>query len=79
MSRLEELIQQHCPDGVEFVSIGNLITRVRNKGCKNPTIKTVYSVSNTLGLVKAEDFRENVIYSQDEALSRYSASGEVPR
>ena len=65
MSRLEELIQQHCPDGVEFVSIGNLITRVRNKGGKNPTIKTVYSVSNTLGLVKAEDFRENAIYSED--------------
>lgn len=65
MSRLEELIQQYCPDGVEFVSIGNLITRVRNKGGKNPTIKTVYSVSNTLGLVKAEDFRENVIYSED--------------
>ena len=65
MSRLEELIQQYCPDGVEYVSIGNLITRVRNKGSKNPTIKTVYSVSNTLGLVKAEDFRENVIYSED--------------
>lgn len=65
MSKIEELIQQYCPDGVEFVSIGNLITRVRNKGGKNPTIKTVYSVSNTLGLVKAEDFRENVIYSED--------------
>lgn len=65
MSKLEELIQQYCPDGVEYVSIGSLITRVRNKGGKNPSVKTVYSVSNTLGLVKAEDFRENVIYSED--------------
>ena len=24
MSRLEELIQQHCPDGVEYVKIGQI-------------------------------------------------------
>lgn len=65
MSKLEELIQKYCPDGVEYLSIGSIITRVRNKGGKNPSIKTVYSVSNTLGLVKAEDYRENVIYSED--------------
>ena len=65
MSRLEELIQKYCPDGVEYLSIGSLITRVRNKGGKNPSVKTVYSVSNTQGLVKAEDYRENVIYSED--------------
>ena len=65
MSKLEELIQKYCPDGVNYLSIGSLITRVRNKGGKTPSVKTVYSVSNTLGLVKAEDFRENVIYSED--------------
>ena len=65
MSKLEELIQRYCPEGVEYLSIGSLISRERTKGRKNPSIKTVYSVSNTLGLVKAEDFRDNVIYSED--------------
>ena len=65
MGKIDELIQQYCPYGVEYVSIGSLITRVRDKGKNNPSVKTVYSVSNTLGLVKAEDFRDNVIYSED--------------
>lgn len=65
MGKIDELIQQYCPEGVEYVSIGSLITRVRDKGKNNPSVKTVYSVSNTLGLVKAEDFRDNVIYSED--------------
>lgn len=65
MNKIDELIQQYCPEGVEYVSIGSLITRVRDKGKNNPSVKTVYSVSNTLGLVKAEDFRDNVIYSED--------------
>lgn len=62
---IAQLILQYCPDGMEYVSIGSLITRVRDKGKNNPSVKTVYSVSNTLGLVKAEDFRDNVIYSED--------------
>ncbi len=50
---------------VEYESIGNLITRVREKGKQDDKIKTVYSVSNLLGLVKAEDFRKNTIHSSN--------------
>ncbi|MCC3214839.1 restriction endonuclease subunit S [Chryseobacterium sp. X308] len=55
---------------VQYESIGNLISRVREKGKHNNNIATVYSVSNFLGLVKAEDFRNNTIHSSD--LSNYT-------
>ena len=50
---------------VEFFPMGSMISRVREKGKANSEIKTVYSVSNTHGLVKAEDFRDNTIHSED--------------
>lgn len=51
--------------GVKYVPVGSIISRVREKGRNNSDIKTVYSVSNTQGLVKAEDFRDNTIHSED--------------
>lgn len=65
MSRLEELIAELCPDGVDRVPIGSLITRVRERGKDDLSVTQVYVVSNTLGLVKAEDYRENTIHSED--------------
>lgn len=54
-------------DGVEvkYVSMGEIISRRRDKGKNSPEIKTVYSVSNMQGLVRAEDFRDNTIHSKD--------------
>jgi type I restriction enzyme S subunit len=54
-------------DGVEvkYLPMGQIISRVREKGKNNRDIKTVYSVSNMHGLVKAEDFRDNTIHSED--------------
>ncbi len=65
MSRLEELIAELCPDGVESIPIGNLITRIRERGKDAPEITQVYSVSNTMGMVRAEDYRDNTIHSAD--------------
>ena len=65
MSKLEQLIKKHCPDGVEYVSIGNLICRIREKGKDVPEVNQVYVVSNTQGIVKAEEYRENTIHSED--------------
>ena len=50
---------------VEYVPMGQIISRVREKGKNNRDLKTVYSVSNTHGLVRAEDFRDNTIHSED--------------
>ena len=65
MSRLKDLVDELCPNGVEYSSIGSLITRVRTRGKDNDDTQQVYVVSNTLGMVKAEDFRENTIHSED--------------
>ena len=65
MSKLNELIKQLCPNGVEYTSIGSLITRVNEKGKNNPEIHQVYVVSNTQGIVRAEEYRDNTIHSDD--------------
>lgn len=70
MSKLEQLIAELCPDGVEYRSIGSLITRIRDRGKNNFDVQQVYAVSNSIGMVKAEEFRENAIHSEDT--SNYS-------
>ena len=65
MSELERLIQEMCPNGVKYASIGSIISRVREKGKDNPDISQVYVVSNTQGMARAEDYRENTIHSED--------------
>lgn len=65
MSRLETLIEQLIPNGVEYTSIGQLIKRVKEKGRSSEDVRTVYSVSNTQGLVNAENFRDHTIHSED--------------
>ncbi len=65
MSRLDELIAELCPDGVASIPMGHLMTRVRERGKDSKSVTQVYVVSNTLGMVKAEDYRENTIHSED--------------
>lgn len=50
---------------VKHMPMGQIISRRREKGKSNHDIRTVYSVSNTQGLVNAEDFRDNTIHSKD--------------
>lgn len=65
MSRINDILKEKCPDGVEYKSIGSLITRVRTKGktCKDAT--QVYVVSNTMGIVRSEDYHNNEVHSED--------------
>jgi len=65
MSKLEELIQELCPNGVEYKPLSEIFTREKSKGKSDISIKQVYVVSNNLGLVKAEEYRENTIHSDD--------------
>lgn len=65
MNKLQMLIEQLCPNGVEYISVGQLIKRVREKGRDSVSVTAVYSVSSTQGLVNAENFRENTIHSKD--------------
>ncbi|MCQ2271936.1 MAG: restriction endonuclease subunit S [Bacteroidales bacterium] len=65
MSKIEELIKKHCPNGVEYIPIGQLISRVREKGKNNPDIQTVYAISNKLGVVKSSDYHDFEIHSSD--------------
>lgn len=65
MTKLEKLIKELYPNDIEFKSIGSLIKRSREKGEKEPSIKQVYVVSNSKGMVKAEEYRENTVHSND--------------
>ena len=65
MSKLNEVIHKLRPDELEYISIGSLITRIREKGNDDPDVRQVYVVSNTQGMVKAEEYRENTIHSED--------------
>ena len=65
MSKLEKLIQDLCPNGVERKSIGSLIKREMAKGKSDVSVNQVYVVSNTLGIVRSEDYHENEIHSDD--------------
>ena len=65
MSKIEELIEKLCPDGVEYISLGSLISRVKEKAKNDMIVHQVYVVSNSQGLVKAEEFRENTVHSED--------------
>ena len=41
------------------------MTRIREKGKSDSSVSQVYVVSNTRGMVRAEDYRENTIHSED--------------
>lgn len=64
MNKIEKMVKELCPDGIEFRSIGSLIKRY-NKKAKNITDIKVYSVSKNEGLIPADEYREHIIHSQD--------------
>ncbi|MEI0488620.1 restriction endonuclease subunit S [Brachyspira pulli] len=65
MSNFEDLIKKHCPDGVEYIPIGSLMERVKEKGKDDLNVKQVYVVSNVKGIVRSEDYHDNNIHSDD--------------
>ena len=65
MGKIEVLLKELCPNGVEKRSIGSLITRVRDRGKDDPQISQVYVVSNSLGIVKSEDYHDKKMHSED--------------
>lgn len=65
MSKLDDLIAELCPNGVEYRSIGSIITRIRERGKNDGSITQVYVVSNTQGIVRSQDYHENEIHSED--------------
>ena len=77
MNDLNTLVERLCPNGVEFVPMGSLMTRVREKGKQDPTVSQVYVVSNSRGIVRAEDYRENTIHSKDTSNYTVIRSGMV--
>lgn len=64
MSRLSDLFKD-LPADVPSVSFGSLMTRIRERGKDDESVAQVYVVSNTQGMVRAEDYRENTIHSED--------------
>ena len=67
MDSLKEYLNKDSLSQAEVVSIGSLIKRIRKKGKDDKTVKQVYVVSNSMGIVKAEEFRDNTIHSEDTA------------
>lgn len=65
MRRLSDLIKGLHPADVPSVSLGSLMTRIRERGKDDESVAQVYVVSNTQGMVRAEDYRENTIHSED--------------
>ncbi|MGN8799220.1 restriction endonuclease subunit S [Candidatus Merdisoma sp. HCP28S3_D10] len=65
MDVFNEYINSTSLDEDAVVSIGSLIKRIREKGKNDETVKQVYVVSNSLGIVKAEEYRDNTIHSED--------------
>lgn len=52
-------------DHIEYRSISSLIFRECVKGKSDSSVKQVYTVSNTLGIVHAEAYRDRNLYSDD--------------
>ena len=70
MSSINRLIRELCPNGVEKVSLGSLMKRIKEKNYDGFGIKTVYSVTKENGIVKSDDLHDFSIYSND--LSNYN-------
>jgi type I restriction enzyme S subunit len=64
MNKIEKLIAELCPQGVEFKRLGE-ITREYNLRNKDGFIKEVRSVTNKIGLVSTDDYFNNKRTSQD--------------
>ena len=69
MSKINDLIKELCPDGVEKVSLGSLMKRKKEKNFDSSGVETVYSVTKENGIVKSDDLHDFSVYSND--LSNY--------
>lgn len=69
MSKINDLIKELCPNGVEKVSLGSLMSRKKEKNFENSGIETVYSVTKDSGIVKSDDLHDFNVYSSN--LSNY--------
>ena len=56
VSRLDELIKEKCPDGVEYVRLGELIKKYSEKSKMDHSVKLVYTVSNKEGLIPSLEY-----------------------
>lgn len=70
MSKINNLIKKLCPNGVEKVSLGSLMNRIKEKNYDNSGIEIVYSVTKEKGIVKSDDLHDFNVYSSD--LSNYN-------
>lgn len=70
MSKINDLIKEMCPKGVEKIPLGSLMNRIKEKNYDNSGIDTVYSVTKENGIVKSDDLHDFNVYSDD--LSNYS-------
>ena len=55
MSKLDELIKELCPNGVEYKRLGEVIHRHSEKP-KNTNIKLVYTVSKDYGIIESLEY-----------------------
>ena len=78
MSKLDELIKELCPNGVEYKRLGEVIHRHSEKP-KNTNIKLVYTVSKDYGIIESLEYWKKTasekrasyqIYSED--ISNYN-------
>ena len=70
MSKINNLIKELCPNGVENVSLGSLMNRIKEKNYDDSGIEIVYSVTKEKGIVKSDDLHDFNVYSSD--LSNYN-------
>ena len=74
MSRLNDLIEELCPHGVEFKKVGEVIKKYSVKAKNDKSVELVYTISKDLGIIPSleywkettSDKRANYqIYSED--------------
>lgn len=64
MSKVDELIQKCCSDGVKYVHLGDITDEYTARN-RSRSILEVRSVTNSFGLVRTDDFFDNTRTSAD--------------
>ena len=77
MSHIDKLIEELCPDSVEYVEIGTFAKESKTRNSSHE-VKEVRSITNTLGLVRTDDFFENSRTSKDTSNYKIVAPGMLP-
>jgi len=66
MNRIEKLIAELCPDGVEWKKLGEVAEESRERNT-NLLISDVWSVTNSHGLIRTGEFFDSVRTSKDKS------------